>query len=119
MAKDDYDVVVFRILVYLYSVFKGKQNFRQNVFLKEVSRIDEEYLKRVLAMMSDEGLIEELHFCRAWGNVRILVNDLADMSITSDGIHYLLENNRMRKIKEFLLNQSGTMAGLIEMVIGG
>ena len=59
------------------------------------------------------------HFCRAWGNVRILVNDLADMSITSDGIHYLLENNRMRKIKEFLLNQSRTMAGLIEMVIGG
>ena len=51
MAKDDYDVVVFRILFYLYSVFKGKQNFRQNVFLKEVSRIDEEYLKRVLAMM--------------------------------------------------------------------
>ncbi len=106
MAKDDYDVVVFRIVVYLYSVFKGKQNFRQNVFLKEVSRID-------------EGLIEGLHFCRAWGNVRILVNDLADISITSDGIDYLLENNRMRKIKEFLLNQSGTMAGLIEMVFGG
>lgn len=41
------------------------------------------------------------------------------MSITSDGIHYLLENNRMRKIKEFLLNQSGTMVGLIEMIFGG
>ena len=37
MAKDDYDAVVFRILVYLYAIFKGKQIFDQHIFLKVIS----------------------------------------------------------------------------------
>ncbi|MBP2057175.1 hypothetical protein J2Z60_000337 [Lactobacillus colini] len=27
MAKDDYDIIAFKILLYLYAIFKGKQTF--------------------------------------------------------------------------------------------
>ena len=57
MAKDDYDVVVFRILVYLYAIFKGKQIFDQHIFLKVISKVEEDYLYRVLEMMRSKSLI--------------------------------------------------------------
>ncbi|MDY4064954.1 MAG: YjcQ family protein [Ligilactobacillus agilis] len=116
MAKDDYDVVVFRILVYLYAIFKGEQIFDQHIFLKVISKVEEEYLYRVLEMMQSEGLIEGLQFKKAWGGVVILINDLDDISITSDGIHYLLENSRMKKVKDFLSGQTGAIASLIQLV---
>lgn len=120
MAKDDYDVVVFRILV-LYAIFKGKQIFDQHIFLKVISKVEEDYLYRVLEMMQSEGLIEGLQFRKAWGGAVILINDLDDISITSDGIHYLLENSRMKKVrmkkvKDFLSGQTGAIASLIQLV---
>ena len=59
MAKDDYDVVVFRILVYLYAIFKGKQIFDQHIFLKVISKVEEDYLYRVLEMMQSKGLMKD------------------------------------------------------------
>ena len=116
MAKDDYDVVVFRILAYLYAIFKGKQIFDQRIFLKVISKVEEDYLYRVLEMMQSKGLIEGLQFKKAWGGAVILINDLDDISITSDGIHYLLENSRMKKVKDFLSGQMGAIASLIQLV---
>lgn len=44
MVKDDYDVVVFRILVYLYAIFKGKQVFDRHIFLNVISKIWQIYI---------------------------------------------------------------------------
>lgn len=116
MTKDDYDVLAFKILLYLYAIFKGNQVFDIDIFKKAITNIDDDYLNRVLAMMQDEKLIQGLFFQKVCGNEKIIINDLADMSITSDGIHYLLENKRMTKIKNFLLDQAGTIASLIKMI---
>ena len=81
MAKDDYDVIVFKILTYLYALLKGKEIFDQAKYDKAISKkdINEEYLLRVYKMMSDEGLIEELAFKRAWGQDLIALFDESDM----------------------------------------
>lgn len=86
------------------------------LFLKVISKVEEDYLYRVLEMMQSKGLIEGLQFKKAWGGVVILINDLDDISITSDGIHYLLENSRMKKVKDFLSGQMGAIASLIQLV---
>ncbi|MBP2057005.1 hypothetical protein J2Z60_000167 [Lactobacillus colini] len=116
MSKDDYDVLAFKVLLYLYAIFKGKQVFDINIFKKAVTNIDDGYLNRILSMMKDEKLIQGLAFQKVWGNEKIIINDLSDMSITSDGIHYLLENKRMTKVKKLLLNQTGTIGSLIKMI---
>lgn len=69
MVKDDYDVVVFRILV-LYAIFKGKQIFDRHIFLNVISKVEEDYLYRVLEMMQSEGLIEGVQFRKILFNLR-------------------------------------------------
>ena len=49
MAKDDYYVVAFKILSYLYAVLKSKEVFTQQKYDKAIGKknIDEEYLNRI------------------------------------------------------------------------
>lgn len=104
MAKDDYDVVVFRVLAYLYAVFKRKIVFEKLTFDPSVSKgLSDEYFKNVFRLITEEELIEGLSFVRVWGSQYILANSLDEMSIISKGIHYLKENDRMEKAKEAIL----------------
>ena len=64
-------------------------------------------------MMSDEGLIEELAFKRAWGQDLIALFDESDMIITAKGIHYLEENDKMKKVGQYLLDKADTIANLV------
>ncbi|MCD8115945.1 MAG: YjcQ family protein [Oscillospiraceae bacterium] len=60
MAKDDYDVLVYKIIVYLYACMKRKIIFDEAVFFKTVGRgeVSEDYFTDVLRLMQDEKLIE-------------------------------------------------------------
>ncbi len=115
MAKDDYDVIVYKILVYLYGCLKRKTVFNQEVFNKIIKRdsLNDDYLNDVIRMMQQEGFIEGASFTKAWGNVYIMTSDYNDIQITPAGIHYLKENSTAQKIKEILLENADTMAGLI------
>ena len=81
MAKDDYDVLVFKILAYFYTIMRGKQVFDQKKYDKAISKkdINEEYLFRVYKMMAEEGFIENVKFTPAWGNDLIPLNDPSKM----------------------------------------
>lgn len=122
MAKDDYDYIVFKILTYLYGCLKRKNIFDKKVFRDSIvtQEVQEEYLTDILRMMTRENLIEGLYFIKAWGNTYILVSDLADMHITSEGIHYVLDNDKMRKIKDKVLeNTAGAIFELVKLVLTG
>jgi len=118
MAKDDYDVVVFKILTYLYGCMKRKFLFNKAVFEKliEKQNVQEEYLAAILRMMTSEGLIEGLVFTKAWGNTYIIANDYSDMSITANGIRYLNENSGMAKARKVLSESTGIIGELIKIV---
>jgi hypothetical protein len=107
VAKDDYDVILFKILLYLYACFQGKIVFQNDVFEKTVKNgISDEYINRILRGAQSENLIEGLVFTHTWGNEYILSSPLSDMAITPDGIRYLKDNGKMQKAKSFLLEHS-------------
>ena len=62
MAKDDYNVIVFKILIYLYAVLKRITVFDINELKMAVGGINENYLNDLLEMMQKEGFIDCLFF---------------------------------------------------------
>lgn len=118
MAKDDYNVLVFTILTYLYGCLKRKFNFDEDHLYAITKRAkDDEYIIDVLRFMQGDGYICGLSFTKPWGNNYILINDLSNMEITSKGIEYLTENSTMSKVKNFLLETgSRLVVDLIKIV---
>ena len=114
MSKDDYDVMVYRILVYLYACLKRKIMFEEATFYAAVRKnvSSDEYFADILTMMQDEGLIEGVLSISAWGGDSILVSSLQDARITPNGIHYLQENNKMNQIGNALKEAVDTIAKL-------
>lgn len=118
MAKDDYDVIVYRVLVYLYACLKGKIMYNELTFKKatQYEETNPEYFVRVLYMMQSEKLITGLMFVSAWGNTKIIGNQLSDASITSSGIHYLKDNGNMKRLTKLFLSAADIISGLIAMI---
>lgn len=118
MAKDDYEVIVYRILIYLYACMKRKIIFDETVFRKTVRRNveDDSYFTDIIRLIQSEGLIENVAIICAWGNEYIIASDLADMSITASGIRYLKENSRMKQIGEMLKESADMMVSLATKV---
>lgn len=114
MAKDDYDVIVFKILTYLYAVTKGKIVFMPSEYHHAIGykNINEDYLIRIYKMISDEGLIERLSFTKPWSGVLIPLFDEKDIVITAKGIHYLEENDKMKTVGNYLKDKADTIINL-------
>lgn len=118
MAEDDYDVVVFKLLVYFYACLKCVTVFKQEEFdlITKKAGVNEQYLLDILHMMQNEGLIEGLSFTMAWGKVLILVGNVSDAKITAEGIRYLKENGQMEKVLAFLIDKADTIISLVKLV---
>lgn len=118
MAKDDYDVIVYRVLTYLYACMKHKIIFEDETFQAAAKKNVEsdEYFRAVLHMMQEEKLIRGLVFKRAWGGEYLLGSDLRDAEITAEGIHYLKENGTMKKVCEMLKPSADIIVKLAELV---
>lgn len=111
MAKDDYEVVAFQILLYFYAIMKGKRVYTDLEFQKVIrADISDEYLARILHMMEDEGLITGISLIKIWGGNYIIASDLSDAEITAAGIRYLKEHH---EIRDMLLKKAGYVASLI------
>lgn len=112
MAKDDYEVVAYKILVYLYAVMKGKTVFEDLVFRKAVLKdnISDEYLARILHLMIDEELITGVSVIKTWGSNYIIASDLCEAEITAAGIRYLKSNHEVR---DAILSAAESIATLI------
>lgn len=115
MAKDDYYVIVYKILAYLYALLKGTEVFDQDNFDKAIGKkhINEDYLIRVYRMMSEDGLVEKLTFKKAWGNVYIPLFEENEIAITSKGIQYLEENDKMKAVGRYLMEKADSIANII------
>lgn len=119
MAKDDYDTIVFKILVCLYAILKRKIVFDEERFYQMVGYkyIKEGYFLNILYFMKQENLIDGIAISKSWGNEYILCSDLSDMFITPQGIHYLEENNKMNKIKEYFIENVDIISSLLMKVL--
>lgn len=116
MAKDDYDYIVFKILTYLYTCLKRQNTFNETVFMNMIitKKVNEGYMIDIMRMMKDEGLIEGLTFVKAWGNEYVIANEIGDIRITSEGVRYVLNNDKMKQIRQSILE--GTPGAIMELV---
>ncbi len=119
MAKNDYDYIVFRVLTYLYGCLKRQIVFDEAAFKELIitKNVPEEYFTDVLRMMQGEGLIEGATFTKAWGHTYIISSSLSDLSITAEGVRYVLNNDVMKQIKKTVIENAGAICELVKLVL--
>ncbi|MDY6065274.1 MAG: YjcQ family protein [Finegoldia sp.] len=103
MAKDDYFVIVYKILAYLYTKLKSGEAIEPEYLMYDgvLFDINRKYWTYIVADMVESGYITGL------SNVRVaddnyLKYKLRDCEITPKGIEYLCENSTLEKAKKFL-----------------
>lgn len=103
MAKDDYFVLVYKILAYLYTILKeGRHPDPQ--MLRHDSRllgVNELYWAYIMENLQEQGYITGLTITTPWGGDKI-ISSLEYCQITPNGIEYLFENDLLAKAKELL-----------------
>lgn len=103
MAKDDYFVIVYQILAYLYRCLKDGEPV-QEMMLKHDSpilKINEPYWNYIIENMLRQGFIEGIVMQKVGGGGIVFLN-LRDCRITPFGIEYLCENSTIKKAYRFL-----------------
>lgn len=104
MAKDDYHVIVYQILAYLYQCLKkGTPVDKTKLdYGSELLGINKSYWAYIIYHMQSMGLIAGIVFVDI-DNVEIpLATRLENARITPKGIEYLCDNSFMEKAKRFL-----------------
>lgn len=112
----DYDKFCFKVLTYLNAVCRRKIVFDDNTFKKAIGIENESELAFMLHLMMDGGLIDGLAITKAWGNVYIIASDLSTLTITHQGMMFLLENSTMVKLKTFFLGHIELITDLIKFI---
>lgn len=114
MAKDDYNLLVCKILLYLYQCLKNGEAPTKNGLLLgcRLGELADGYRDFILRSMTEEGLISGLLFVKTWGQDTVCASDIDEVRITSEGIRYLSENSTMQTVIE-KLRDTLDFAGLV------
>ena len=103
MAKDDYHVVVFRILKYLYQQLKKGLPVETEMLLHDskICNINESYWRYIMTSMQEKGLITGLE--KGEGEPYApLETQLKDVQITPDGIDLLSDSKMSDKVDQLI-----------------
>ena len=105
MAKDDYYVVVYQILSYLYSQLKkGEPILGVRISDKsDLFSINTKYWKYIIVNMYQQGFIDGLSILPIDGGDYV-IGALDSCYITPVGIDYLTDNSFLKKATSFLKN---------------
>lgn len=101
MAKDDYYVIVYQILSYLYKCLKEGEKVDGNAISADgtLFAINERYWEYIMVNMHAQGFIRGLSIKKSPNGVYI--SRLNECEITPDGIDYLCDNSRIKRAYEF------------------
>lgn len=102
MAKDDMDVIIYKILRYLYDCMKvGKAPTLEDMCCNsKLFNIPQTYWNHIIYELITSGYIRGFIYRYTKDGICITMTD--SVAITLDGVHFLEENKRMNKVKEFL-----------------
>lgn len=100
MAKDDFFVIVYQVLKYLYEGLKTGEEPEAIRLTASAYSIPESYWGYILLSLLEEGYVKGIavHSTKSG----ILFSDLQDAVITPKGIEYLFENSLLQKVKRTL-----------------
>lgn len=104
MAKDDYFVIVYQILAYLYQRLKKGEDIDEKMVAHDgiLFKVNKRYWAYIIYHLHESGLVEGAGFVRIDGLDIPMAVDIHDMHITPKGIEYLCDNSFMEKAKSFL-----------------
>lgn len=100
MVKDDFFVLAYRILTYLYACMKSGELPDEDVISPERLGISQRYWNSIVGNLWKAGYIEGIRPFSPIGGETVYVP--VDMAITMTGIEYLQSNSTMEKAKTFL-----------------
>ena len=115
MAKDDYYVIVCKILVYLYNRLKGRDNRDPMVFLNPTPKdfpISQSYFDYCIRHMYKKGYIEGVAV-QANGDEIYGVYVTEKIQITPEGIDFMQDNSKIRRAMELLPEAAGLIASFV------
>lgn len=103
MARDDYPVIVYQILAYLYQCLKsGKKVEGKDIsYSNKYFTINENYWRYIIVNLIRSGYIEGVKEVKTMEPLPNFTN-LDDCVITPKGIEYLMDNSFIEKAKDFL-----------------
>lgn len=104
MARDDYYVIAYQILSYLYQCLKSGKDVDPKM-LEHNSRllqVNEKYWTYIIYNLAEEGYINGVDFIEIDGQNLPYVSCLEDCMITPQGIEYLCENSSIKKAFHYL-----------------
>lgn len=115
MAKDDYYVLAYRILAYLYECVKQGQQPDLDYLTYDTKQfpVNESYWNYVLANLLQEGYIEGVYLVPILGRNDKGIKGMQDIRITPKGIEYLQENSMMKKAGKVLKELKELVPGLL------
>lgn len=113
MARDDYFVVVYKILKYLYECLKsGEKADIHNILTAETYGVNESYFEYIIDELLEGGYIKGVSLINVIGRTKPTVKITPDIVIKPKGIEYLQDNSSIAKAKNFLKEIKETVPGL-------
>lgn len=104
MARDDYEVIIYQILSYLYNCLK-KDIKEDKSYLEpqgKLYNINTNYWTFIIYNLVKDGYIKGVTLTNVWGEDYPIISDIENMRITPKGIEYLTNNSFIQKAKELL-----------------
>lgn len=100
MAQDDYFVIVYKILEYLYRCMKaGKRPMAEDLAPNgQMYSIPEAYWTQIMEELIDQGYVKGIVKVPSMRGVGIKINPEA--AITMKGVEFLQDNSKIQKAKE-------------------
>ena len=110
MAKDDFFVIAYRILAYLYQCMKeGERPNMEDISFQRLG-IPERYWYSVIRNLRSGGYIRGIEIVEGIGGT-IFLSEI-NPEITIAGIEFLQENSSMAKAKQFLKELKEIIPGI-------
>ncbi len=114
MAKDDYHVIVYRILAYLYACLKSGEpvDMEYLTYGTKAFPVNESYWSYIITTLAESGYVRGVCFIPILGQGEKGIKRMDNIQITPAGIEYLRDNSAMKKAKEFLTGLKEIIPGL-------
>ena len=99
MAKDDYYVLVYQVMKYLYECLKTGEKVDSERLTAKAMNIPETYWFYIFENLLNQGFVTDVHVLKTLGGESL---DISQIQITPKGIEYLFENSLFSKAKKAL-----------------
>ena len=110
MAYNDYELIVYKVLKYLYDCLKAGESIECVRLTRECYDIPASYWEYILIGLLEDGYIRGITATKTKDGY--VFSDLTEAQITPKGIEYLHENTAFKKVKRFLKEAKETIPGI-------